>query len=525
MSEVRHESGKQTLETSAFSALPFPFARQVHGTTEPVPGPGSRLLLVAYHFPPDGSAGALRWEKMLEVLLEEGFRADVLTLDPEQLTSADPARLSSLPSSIRVYGIRDAALAVEGPWRLRARVIRAISSLIRRIQFQGSRPSADVSPTPRGLGGSVSRWEAKRNAGPLLDRWRSAVGARLQYRRFTSWAVRARRLGRWLGREVAYDAVITSGPPHFVHPEIASLAGKIGAMFVMDMRDPWSLVQRLPASIGSATWWQIAERSESASVRRAALVVCNTTRAASGLRERYPDVADRIITVMNGVDEEMSPPVQKEDRFVIEHAGTVYLDRNPEAVFRAVGRLARRRNIQPGDLVIRFHGAFDGGAARQVLNIAEREGVAAHVELAGVVPRAEALEYLAASAVGLILPQDSHLAVPSKVFEYVNLPVWVVALAQRESAMTDVLLRTSATIVDPLDVPRLERAIEDLWDRWSAGERPVSGPFDPSLARRSQALTFSSHLQRILRDRPPSKRHRLPIRRSEASSARNEDAS
>ena len=371
----------------------------------------------------------------------------------------------------------------------------------------------------------MSRWEAKRNAGPALDRWRAALGARLQYRRFTGWAVRAKKVGRWLARQIPYDAVITSGPPHFVHPEIASLARRTGAAFVMDMRDPWSLVQRLPASIGSATWWRIAERSESASVRRAALVVCNTERAASGLRDRYPDVADRIVTVMNGVDEERPPSVPKEDRFVLEHSGTVYLDRNPEAIFRAIGRLAQRRNIGPDDLVIRFHGAFDGAAGQQVLEIARREGVASYVELGGVVPRAEALRYLAASAVGIILPQDSHLAVPSKVFEYVNLPIWVVALAQNESAMADVLARTGALVVDPLDVPRLEEVLDGLWDRWSDGERPALDSHDPSLDRRSQARTLSSHLQRILRDRPPSKRHRLPIRRSEASSARNEDAS
>lgn len=525
MSKARPVSEARTSAQPDYPALPFAFARQVHGDAGPGVKSGDRVLLVAYHFPPDGSAGALRWEKMLEVLLEEGFQADVLTLDPDQLASPDFTRLAGLPPSVRVFGIRDAALAVEGPWRVRARAIRSVSLLLRRLQIRNSRPSNDPTPTPRGLGGSVSRWEAKRNAGPVLDRWRSGVGARLQYRRFTGWAVRARKLGRWLSREARYEAVIASGPPHFVHPEIASLARRIRAAFVMDMRDPWSLVQRLPASIGSASWWRIAERSESASVRRAALVVCNTARAAAGLKGRYPDVADRIITVMNGVDDEVASAVPKEDRFVIEHAGTVYLDRNPEAVFRAIGRLVRRRDIGPEDLVVRFHGAFDGGAANQVLDIAEREGVGAHVEFGGVVPRAEALRHLAGSAVGLILPQDSHLAVPSKVFEYVNLPIWVIALAQRESATTDVLGRTSAIVVDPLDVPHLEKVIEDLWDRWSEGERPGLGSFDASLARRKQALTFSRQLRRVLNSLSDSSDHKVSARPPGASKARSEDES
>ncbi len=475
------------------------FSRQIHGSTEVAESPTPRLLLIAYHFPPGGSAGALRWEKMLEVLLEHGFAADVLTLDPAQLSSPDLARLSKVDESVRVFGVRDSALAVEGAWRFRAQAIRFVSRSLRRLRVPSRGRAGEAAPhhTQR-LGGSISRWEALQDAGPRLDRWRASLGAHLEILRFTEWADRARRVAEWLADETSYDAVISSGPPHAIHLGAATAARRIGAAFVMDMRDPWSLVQRLPKSIGSSRWWKTAERAEGSCVRMASLVLCNTERAASALSELYPELVDRIVTVLNGVDEEKTPSVPKNDRFILAHAGTVYLDRSPESLFRAVGRIVQRRELTADDLAIRFFGAFEGRGEEAVVAMAYREGVAPFVELGGVVSRSEVLAFLAESAVGIILPQDSHLAVPSKVFEYVNLPLWTVALAQEESATSDVLAMTDACVVDPLDVPALEAVIERLYDRWQRGERPTTGSFDPSLSRRQQAVIFAQGLKRVL---------------------------
>src|SRR5262245_43125360 len=40
-----------------------------------------RILLFAYHFPPDQVAGALRWQKLATHALDRGWGLDAITLD------------------------------------------------------------------------------------------------------------------------------------------------------------------------------------------------------------------------------------------------------------------------------------------------------------------------------------------------------------------------------------------------------------------------------------------------------------
>src|SRR5207245_10457465 len=73
-----------------------------------------RLLLIAYHFAPAQTAGALRWAKFSQYAAERGWALDVVTLHPSSVCMRDMGRLATLPAGIRVYGIPDPTLWVEG---------------------------------------------------------------------------------------------------------------------------------------------------------------------------------------------------------------------------------------------------------------------------------------------------------------------------------------------------------------------------------------------------------------------------
>ena len=65
-----------------------------------------RILLLSYHFPPDSSMGALRWEKMIATGAERGWRADVISMPPSDAHGYDATRLNALPPGTRLFGLK-----------------------------------------------------------------------------------------------------------------------------------------------------------------------------------------------------------------------------------------------------------------------------------------------------------------------------------------------------------------------------------------------------------------------------------
>ena len=282
------------------------------------------------------------------------------------------------------------------------------------------------------------------------------------------WVADAVALGLRLARGTRYAAVLSSGPPHFQHEAARRLSVATGAPLVMDMRDPWSLQQRLIAHVASPLWIEHARRREARCVARAALVVANTAAAAEGLAGVYPQARDRIETVMNGWDG--APlPWRRAPRFSIRYAGAIYLDRNPETLFQGLRLATEHLGVPPGDLTVEFMGAVESLDGTSLGAIAARVGVADQVRLHPPGTRAEAAAFVEGAAMLVSLPQDSDLAIPSKVFEYMRYPVRLLVLAEAASATGRVMRETSAEVVAPGDVAGIAAAIVRAHAEWRAG--------------------------------------------------------
>ena len=168
-----------------------------------------------------------------------------------------------------------------------------------------------------------------------------------------------------------------------------------GVSMVMDLRDPWSLLQRLPEEIASPLWLALATRSERRALARAALVVANTEPLCLALQAKYPEARSRITTVTNGYDEDPLPGSRCGRRFTIAYAGAIYLDRDPRILFKAAARMIRELALSPSDLRIELMGdveRFDG-VPTQV--IAGEEGLDGFVGIRPPGPRREAIQFLA----------------------------------------------------------------------------------------------------------------------------------
>ena len=462
-----------------------------------------RLLLLSYHFPPDTTIGARRWEKLAHFVTERGWGLDVITcVEP----NADSSRLEALPEDVRVYGVPSQSVPAaewleHAVWRIYRTVLPARGASPSNAGGVAADPAeVPAAAAPRQHPDTVSRHEI--SWWPLTPRkLLRGYWVWLDFSRHEKWAGHAVRLAEQILEPGVHFAVVTSGPPHMTHEGGRILSIRHGLPFVMDMRDPWSLNERIPDRWASPLWLRATARHERAMVRRAALVVANTEPARDALARAYPDASRRIIAVMNGSDDEPLPPSRHGGRFTIGYAGTVYDYEDPRSLFRAAARVVRDLELTPESFGMDFIGNFDDGGEQSLREVARTEGVDDFVSVGPARPHQGAMEFLAQATMLVTFPGWNSVAIPGKVFECVRFDAWLLALSDAGSA-TDLLLRgTDADVVPRDDIEGIAGAITRRYEAHQRGERPTHIARDERFSRRRQARILLDALARLA---PPS---------------------
>jgi glycosyltransferase involved in cell wall biosynthesis len=442
-----------------------------------------RLLLISYYFAPINVVGALRWQRLSAYAAARGWAIDVILVNPGNTPFAeDRGRLAELPSGTSLYTVPDTELPI---LRLQRWVWRRVRPLVRR---NGASPTvaAEESSEPPSLPHS-------RQLGP-------AYLARLHYAQLDRWAHSAADAGVAIARDNRPDYIVSSGPPQSTHEAARLLSHRLGVPWLMDMRDPWCAVEVMPHEYASQTWYKLAARHEARCIRAARLVSTTTEALRRDLVSRYPEASSRVITIMNGADPQTIPNVPRTRTFTLAYAGNLYVGRDPRNLFRAVAKVTRELNLTPNDLTVEFMGGVDF-ARRPIGDIAADIGVGPFVKSTPARPHKEALRFLAGATMLVSLPQYAHLAIPAKLFEYVQFDAWLLVLAEPESATALLFGGTAADVVNPDDVDGIAAAIRRRFEQHRRGEQPVAVNHDGRFDRARQASCLFDALEGSLSGR------------------------
>jgi len=396
-----------------------------------------RLLVISYHFPPDGAIGGQRWAGLSKHLARLGWEVHVITA-----SAAGPEQ--PIPNVQRHVHRRRRTL--DDVYKVVAGRLRQRSSTDQQLQPEYSdRPRSSllrpIAAVRRVLAGSMY----------FPDGGRGWVGA-------------AAGAARALLRERKFDVVVTSGPPHSSH--FAGLAATIGGgpQFWIDMRDPWSLTHGLGAP---PDWFVRAERFmlrrlERLVFPRATKVIVNTQQFALALREAEPELD--VVCLPNGVDREQLP--QRDPGAVkqgsIAYVGTLYVGRNLSSVCAAMQQLLCDKPEAAATLRLDVAGAMDPRHQRQFEADVAAAGLTSVVNLHGLLPRSQALELLSRSHLSLVLAQNQPMQVPAKLYESVSLGIPTLVIAEEMSAAACEARRIGAMTLDAANVEGLRLVFEDM---------------------------------------------------------------
>jgi len=405
-----------------------------------------KILLIAYHFPPDAAMGAVRPAKFVRYLPQFGWEPIILTVKD------------------KYFGVLDQTLADANstlPMVVRTGMLRHPSYYYRKLKrmFRMDRGNSDVS-------GCFSLWQLK-NA-------RHAFNSLLSFPdEQAGWLPFAVIRGMKVIRQEGVGILMTSGPPHSVHLIGACLSKLARIPWIADFRDPWldsCLNQR---EVQSSSSQKLERRVEAWVISQAALIMTTTKQFTDRLGSRFPEYREKIITIPNGYDPDEFSKIRrgKEKHFTISYTGSIYHRRNPEPVLHAISELIKGNYMDPNRVVIRFIGPYNEGARKVANLLIARYGLTGIVEVLPWLPRHHALEMMMRSHVLLLLAEDQPLQIPGKVYDYLGAGSDILAIT--ENGATADLLREVGTgvVISPGDHQTVKSKIKALYIQYLASNQ------------------------------------------------------
>ncbi len=441
-----------------------------------------RALLLSYHFPPSQAAGATRWAAFTQAGVARGWSFDVLSVTPGYSPASHAPAGSTGDIRVHVVPQRSGAFATAA-----GRIIK-LANRIRPVSRVRSAPLSAASIPDQ----VVRREDLSRRLS--VENGRKAFRVLLHHSAELEWMRCAQEAGELLAASAPYDAVISSGPPHLSAEAARRISERFEIPLVVDFRDPWAQIDMLQQDVASPLHFAIARRYETMSMRRAALVVMNTDAAARAMRAAYPE--QKVITVRNGFDK-TAPLANHGAKFVAIYAGAIYLDRDPRPLLRALQIAASRTSITPETFVLRFIGSDGQFGGTDLKSLASEAGVSALVDVEGPLNRDRLHEQMASAALLVNLPQGARLCIPSKIYEYLSFPSWLLAMEPEVSATRDLLRETSADVRQPTDVEGIAEVIRNRFEQYSSGVRPVPIGVSGEFSAHVQASRFLDALEQL----------------------------
>lgn len=429
-----------------------------------------KWLCVAYAFPPINRSGAFRTSAFVQHLHGLGWDATVLTVEPGE-EPVDSSLLDSIPASTAF---------VRTPW---VDIIQTVKGGIPGWFRSGiGTGTSDRTPEARRAVGEAgiarTGWRAE------LRDWASRLLMTPDSR--NGWIWPAYRAGLAAARKSLPEVIYSTSPYESAHLIAFGLSRRLGIPWVADFRDPWRANPFREGKFASLRW--IDGWLERRVVRRADYIVCNTPTMRDEFCKRYPFVAKKSRTILNGFDQRSVHSViplrsHASDCFVMTHVGQFYGRRDPAIWMRALRHAMADGGVDGRRLRLQFVGppAFDGVPLGE---IAQREGVADFVDVVEQVGQAEALGYAAGSDAAILAgntDSGGDLQVPNKLFEYLALRRPIIANVAATSPVCAILEDADADAVithtcDPIALSKqmlrlLNRKSVDVAYRWGGVNR------------------------------------------------------
>ncbi len=400
-----------------------------------------RVLLVAFHYPPEISAGVQRARITERFLVDRGCDVTLLVHQPiERGLGGSPVLYVPLPRYLRGHGADMGTVAAKPRNRFR-------------------------------------RW---------VRRWLLIPDV------FVGWSWKAAAVALRQARREPWDLVITSSPPESIHGIGWRLKRALGTPWLADFRDGWTLEpHREEIRLPIRGWFD--RQLEQGVIRAASWITVNTRPVAEYFIHRVPSAKDRIHVLPTGFFAwEKGQRAFGEGVFRMVYTGRFTLswaESSPEPFFEGLQQalLADRQFAE------RFRLVLIGSFTDTERALWQRPPLNKVVEAHPPCPYEEAMRWAAgATMLFLVAPRGLRSVIPRKLFDYLAAKRPILAIAE-DNEVSRMLEETSAGVCCPAEPQAIATKLLELFGLWRAGrldhEIPCSG---------NDRYRWEPHFERVL---------------------------
>jgi glycosyltransferase involved in cell wall biosynthesis len=422
-----------------------------------------RLLLISYDYPPISSPGSIRVSKFAQYLPEHGWYPTVLT-SLDGYNSGVPLSLE-LSSEVTIVRVAD-----RDPAKYFAR-------------NQNKRPA-----------------KPEKQKSSLSSFLRKAYSAIAFPDRDWIWGLSAYQVGKQCLSEVSHGAIYSTSPNITNHLVALKLKRATGLPWVAEFRDTWAFSQYRPDRGRLRSWMERV--TEAIIIREADFILSVSRNYLQQFKQNYSLADDTNGVIYNGFDENdflfVNQANSTYEKFSIAHAGNFYDgQRTPESLFVALHGLGADGAIDLEKVEIDFYGNYDENVASCARDI----GVESLVNWRGYIPYHELLPKLAETFCLLLIVHKQAETLPSKLFDYIGCQRLIIALAQQESEVFELIRENQLGYGVPHeDVRYLKEVLNHLWLDWlnQSHNREFGSIFNSPFRRSVLTAEFANVLRQLV---------------------------
>lgn len=438
-----------------------------------------RILIVSHYFYPHAAVGAKRMSELARCLCHEGHEVVVVSADSARYRT-DPDLALDLPNLRRIGVPQPPKLTpavLDQVKRMRARLLRARA---------GAATAAAV-----GAGASL----ANESLWQRCKRFYHSLEWLVDDNKLWAGLVAARLTSSAFGKP--FDVVISSGPPMSAHLAVLLARPVLRGRWIMDLRDPWSDQDHWRPEIHSRLSRSVNRWLERRAVASADAIAVTTLGYAQVLRQRYPAKQDLIQLILNGFEGgvEASPPPH--GRLDLLYAGSLYYNRDPFPLLRAILKLVSRPDVDRGRVSFRLFGHCGSWGGVRLPDWIAQHGLDDCVSVHPAVPAAAIRRLMAQSNVLVNFAQGQPMQIPAKMFEYIAARRDMLLLTEADSDSAWLGRQAGcAQIVPSGDQAAADAAVAALYDKYVRSPQRVD--FDVSRLTRYSRETQNARFLDLL---------------------------
>ena len=347
----------------------------------------TKILVIAYYWPPAGGPGVQRWLSFVEHLPE--FQIQPIVLVPENAS----------------YPIKDESLVDRIPKDLvvARKIIKEPYGFARWLLGKKTEEmsSGILKEQPEGIAEKLALWIRGNFFIPDARK---------------GWIKPACKKALELIEEHGIKTIVTTGPPHSMHLIGMQLKDRLGIKWIADFRDPWTSIAYHSKLRLSRTSQKKHLALESKVLNTADRIITTSKITA----QEFSTITSQPITVItNGYneDESYSEEIALDKKFSLSFIGSFLSGRNPISLWKSLSYLVQNQEGFKDALEIKLIGVV----SEEVVNSIAEYNLSDYLVLLPYVSHKEAIEFQRITQILLLIEIDRHETrgiIPGKLFEY-----------------------------------------------------------------------------------------------------------